>query len=79
MLVSCLQEYSSDQVDEMFMLHVDPKQGNKIVLTETQFNLVKKVYTKCFLENKFSLYDNQLIVQFFLNLKAMHGRINRNH
>ena len=61
MLVASLQEYSPEQVEEILTLHVDQKQGSRIVLTETQFNLVKKVYTKCFLDNKFSLYDNQLI------------------
>ena len=44
--------------DEIFTLHTDPKQGNKVILTEQQFNLVKKVYTKCFIDNKFSLNDN---------------------
>ena len=48
--------------EEIFTLHLDPKQGNKVILTELQFNLIKKVYTKCFIDNKFSLNDNQLII-----------------
>ena len=78
MLVAALQEIPEDQVDEVFTMHTDPKQGAKIVLTETQFNLVRKVYTKCFIGNKFSLLDDkQLILQFFLNLKAMQARISK--
>lgn len=77
MLIATLQEIPEDQVEEVFTMHLDPKQGNKIVLTETQFNLVRKVYTKCFIGNKFSLMDNQLIMQFFLNLKVMKQRISK--
>jgi hypothetical protein len=45
------------------------------VLTEAQFNLIKKVYTRCFIRNKFSLGDNQLVTQFFLNLKALRHQL----
>ena len=55
-----LQTYTEDQMDELFIMHAD-KQSGKLVLNETQFNLVKKVYTKCFIDNKFSLNDNQMI------------------
>ena len=48
--------------EEIFTIHVDPKHGGKVILTEQQFNLVKKVYTKCFIDNKFSLNDNQMIL-----------------
>lgn len=76
MLIATLQEIPEDQIDEIFTMQTDPKQGQKIVLTETQFNLVRKVYTKCFIGSKFSLQDDkQLVTQFFLNLRAMKMRI----
>jgi hypothetical protein len=62
--------------DEIFIVHKEPK-SNRIVLTEAQFNLVKKVYTRCFIKDKFSLSDNQLVTQFFLNLKVMRNQMNK--
>ena len=50
MLKSVLLEYEGDA--DIFILHTDKKQG-KIVLSEKQFNLIKKVYTKCFINNQF--------------------------
>ncbi len=55
MLKSVLAEYENDQ--DIFILHKGKNQG-KYVLTEKQFNLVKKVYTKCFINNQFSLLDD---------------------
>ena len=48
MLKSVLAEHIDDP--DIFVLHQDRKSG-KIVLSEKQFNLVKKVYTKCFINN----------------------------
>ncbi len=54
--------------------------AGKLILTEAQFNLVKKVYTKCFSQvthGRFSLSDNELVMQFFMNLKHLHTIIKR--
>ena len=58
-------------------MYADPKAAHKVVLSEAQFDLVKKVYMRCFTSagHKFSLTDNQLILQFFMNLKALYTRI----
>ena len=58
-------------------MHHDLKHPEKVILTESQFNLVKKVYPRGFIDNKFSLNDPQLINQFFMNLKALFYRISR--
>ena len=58
MLVAILQEYPDEQMDEIFTMHYDMKQSGKIVLSEMQFDIVKKVYTKCFIDNKFSLIND---------------------
>eukprot|EP00347_Sterkiella_histriomuscorum_P005789 403355263 len=79
MLVAILQQLPLDQYEDIFTLHVDPKQNNKVILTETQFNLVRKAYMRSFSQgdNKFSLNDDHMITQFFMNLKAMYHRIQR--
>jgi hypothetical protein len=67
-------------------LHSDPKQAStlpgtvgiqgKLILTEAQFNLVKKVYPKCFhAGGRFSLNESSLVFQFFLNLKAFYDML----
>ncbi|CDW78238.1 UNKNOWN [Stylonychia lemnae] len=77
MLVAILQQTPIDKSEDIFNLYQDPKQNNRIVLAETQFNLIRKVYTRCYINNKFSLNDDQLIIQFFMNLKALHQRIQK--
>ena len=75
MLAAILEQYSPQEAAELFVLHSDPKQGGgatpatmgihgKIILTEAQYNLVKKVYPMCFSfgSGRFSLNDNQLIL-----------------
>jgi hypothetical protein len=49
----------------------------KIILTEPQFNLVKKVYTKSFstVHGRFNLSDNELVLQFFMNIRYLYGLI----
>jgi len=47
--------------DSIFVMHKEQKSG-RIVLTEPQFNLVKKVYTGCFNKDRFSLSDNKLVL-----------------
>ena len=64
-------------MEEIFTMYCDPKQNGKIILNEAQFDLVKKVYTRCNIDNKFSLNDNQMIMQFFMNLKALRQRVER--
>ena len=73
-LKKALSEFILD--DAIFVIHKEPKSG-KFVLTEQQFNLVKKVYTRCFIKDKFSLGDNKLVTQFFLNLKMMRQQMNK--
>ena len=80
MLKSVLEQYSTQEASDLFSLHSDSRpSGGKLVLTEAQFNLVKKVYPKCFSSTtgRFSLNDNQIILQFFFNLKHMHGMLQR--
>ena len=79
MLVEILQQHSLEQAEEIFTMYSDPRQKGRIILTEAQFNLVKKVYTRCFISNRFSLNDDQLILQFFMNLKALYSRIQKQH
>ena len=75
-LKKALNEFTQESGDkDIFILHCEPRTG-KIVLTEAQFNLVKKVYTRCFVNGRFSLGDNQLVTQFFLNLKAFKDKLN---
>jgi hypothetical protein len=49
-----------EEYEEIFTMHLDPKQQKKVVLTETQFNLVRKMYMRTFTQgdNKFSLNDD---------------------
>ena len=77
MLVAILQQHTAEQTEEIFKMHHDLKHAEKVVLTEAQFNLVKKVYPRGFLDNKFSQNDPQIITQFFMNLKALYVRISR--
>ena len=51
-----LKELARECSDDVFELHQNTL--NKIILTEVQYNLVKKVYERSFMENKFSLTDN---------------------
>ena len=76
-ILSALSFESEEQLDEIFTMYCDPKQNGKIILNEAQFDLVKKVYTRCNIDNKFSLNDNQMIMQFFMNLKALRQRVER--
>ena len=55
-----LKELVKDLDDDIFELHQSTL--NKIILTEAQFNLVKKVYERSFIEHKFSLTDNSFIL-----------------
>ena len=55
-----LKELARECSDEVFELHQNTL--NKIILTEAQYNLVKKVYERSFIENKFSLTDNSFIL-----------------
>ncbi len=58
-------------------MHYNKKHGS-IVLSEVQFDIVKKVYTKCFIDNKFSLInDPQMILQFFKNIKALKNKLQK--
>jgi len=51
----------------------------KLILTEPQFNLVKKVYAKSFstVHGRFNLSDNELVLQFFMNIKHLYSIIQR--
>ena len=85
MVASVLEQYSPKEAQELFTLYSDPRQSGgstpatlgiqgKLILTEAQFNLVKKVYPKVYANGqRFSLSDNQLILQFFMNLKSLYG------
>ena len=46
-----------------------------MILTEAQFILVKKIYLKAFQGNRWSLSDDQMIKQFFLNLKGTYEKM----
>ena len=91
MLNQVLDQYSPEEIRELFILHVDPRQNGgttmtlagvpqgRIILTEPQFNLVKKVYTKSFstVHGRFNLSDNELVLQFFMNIKYLYSLIQR--
>lgn len=90
MLASILENYSPAEAADLFTLHADPKQSGgsisaalgvtgKIILTEAQFNLVKKVYPKCFSSGmgRFSLTENIMILQFFMNLRTFYHILTR--
>ncbi len=75
MLQNVLENYTLEQAEELFVIHSDPKQSGgsisaaigvpgKIILTEAQFNLVKKVYPKGFSggSGRFSLTENTQII-----------------
>ena len=80
-LKGVLEHYSAQEAAELFTLYSDTRQqsAGKLVLTEAQFNLVKKVYPKCFSSStgRFSLTDNQIILQFFFNMKHLYGQLQR--
>ena len=83
-LAAVLEQYTREEAEDLLTLHSDPKQvgglimptmgiQGKIILTEGQFNLVKKVYPDCFTGGHFSLKDNHLVLQFFMNLKGLYS------
>ena len=46
-IIQALCQYSEVEIEQLFLIHTDPVK-NKLVLTEQQFNLVRKVYLKAF-------------------------------
>ncbi|TNV76338.1 hypothetical protein FGO68_gene11339 [Halteria grandinella] len=91
MLNQVLDQYAPEDIRDLFILHVDPRQNGgptmtlagvpqgKLILTEPQFNLVKKVYAKSFstVHGRFNLSDNELVIQFFMNIKHLYSIIQR--
>jgi hypothetical protein len=58
-------------------MHNDPAKQNKLVLTEQQFTLVRKIYLRAFQGNRWSLSDDQQLTQIFLNLKFVYEKVVR--
>ena len=56
-ILQALNGYSSSQIEQLFTLYYDPLKG-KIILTEAQFTLVRKIYVNAFINNQWSLADD---------------------
>ena len=58
----------------MLYLHFDPMK-RKLVLTEAQFNLVYQIYPKAFWQGHWSMTDDQMLTQMFLNLRHLYEKV----
>lgn len=58
-LVQALNQYDKQQLEQLFIMHYDPEKQNKLVLTELQFTLLRKVYLRAFQQGRWSLSDDQ--------------------
>ena len=67
--IATLKEVALNSGDEVFVLHKDKK--GKLVLTEQQFNIIKKIYRNSSKEGFFTVTNDDLIRQMFLNLKGL--------
>ena len=73
--IATLKEVAMSSGEEIFVLHKD-KRG-KLVLTEQQFNIVKKVYRHSSKDGIFTVQDTDLILQMFKNLRGIRSSILR--
>jgi hypothetical protein len=46
-VLKALSQYNDEQLRQMFVMHFDPLK-KKLVLTENQFNLIRKIYLGAF-------------------------------
>ena len=49
-VLKALSQYNEGQLQQMFVMHFDPLK-KKLVLTENQFNLIRKIYMGAFQGN----------------------------
>ncbi len=59
------------EAEQLFVMHYDSLRGNMLVLTEKQFELIKKVYPRAFAGKQWSLKDDQA-KQMLLNLRHLY-------
>jgi hypothetical protein len=56
-VLKALSQYNEGQLQQMFVMHFDPLK-KKLVLTENQFNLIRKIYLGAFQGNYWCLSDD---------------------